>query len=137
MNGSGWQGSGTGGASSGPQPPYVKLGSVFQPTEAMVFLEEADPRDYNRGTWVINVQPSLGWVDPFAVFHGANSSIGYADGHSETRTWRDEATVKAATDSSNGQNSFFWAGGNRNNPDFVWVHTRYKHQKYERLPNAR
>lgn len=136
MNGGGWQGSGTGGSSSGPQPPYVKLGSVQGPTEAMVFIEEADPRDFNRGTWVINVQPSLGWVDPFAVFHGNNSSIGFADGHSETRTWRNEATVRAATDSSNGTASFYWNGGNETNPDFVWVHTRYKHQKFQRLTNA-
>lgn len=143
--GSGWaydsyskaNGMNGGGSSSGPQPPYVKMGSVHGPSEAMVFLEEADPRGFNHGTWVINVQPSPGWVDPFAVFHGNNSTISFADGHAETHTWRNEATVKAATDSSNGQNSFFWAGGNQNNPDFVWVHTRYKHQKYERLPNAR
>jgi prepilin-type processing-associated H-X9-DG protein len=137
MNGGGWQGSGTGGSSSGPQPPYVKLGTVNGPSEAMVFLEEADPRDHNRGTWVINVQPSLGWVDPFAVFHGNNSTISFADGHGETHTWREEATVKAATDSSNGTASFFWSGGNASNPDFVWVHTRYKHQKYQPLPGAR
>jgi prepilin-type N-terminal cleavage/methylation domain-containing protein/prepilin-type processing-associated H-X9-DG protein len=137
MNGGGWQGSGTGGSSSGPQPPYVKLGSVSGPSEGLVFLEEADPRDFNRGTWVINVQPALGWVDPFAVFHGNNSSVGFADGHAENHTWRNEATVRAATDSSNGTASFFWNGGNQNNPDFVWVHTRYKHQKYERLQTAR
>lgn len=129
MNGSGWQGN--------AQTPYKKMTSVFQPTEAMIFIEEADPRDFNRGTWVINVQPSIGWVDPFAIFHGNNSSIGFADGHSETRSWRDEATVRAATNSSNGENSFYWNGGNQDNPDFVWVHTRYKHSKYEPLPNAR
>ena len=129
MNGSGWQG--------GIQKPYKKMTSVYQPTQAMVFIEEADPRDFNRGTWVINVQPSLGWVDPFAIFHGNNSSIGFADGHSETRSWRDPATVRAATNSSNGENSFFWNGGNADNPDFVWVHTRYKYSNYEPLPNAR
>ncbi len=129
MNGSGWQGN--------AQTPYKKMTTVFQPAEAMVFLEEADPRDFNRGTWVINVQPNLGWVDPFAVFHGSNSTISFADGHGETRTWRDEATVRAATNSSNGENSFYWNGGNQDNPDFVWVHTRYKHSKYQPLPNAR
>ena len=128
MNGGGWQGA--------AQTPYTKMTSIFQPSSAMVFLEEADPRDFNRGTWVINVQPSLGWVDPFAVFHGNNSSISFADGHSVTRTWRDEATVRAATDSSNGTASFYWNGGNAENPDFVWVHSRYKHSKWEPLPNA-
>jgi prepilin-type N-terminal cleavage/methylation domain-containing protein len=128
MSGINWQPS---------QPPYTKLTGVRNPTEAMAFVEEADPRDYNNGTWVINVQPNLGWVDPFAIFHGANSSFSFADGHSENHAWKNERTIRAATDSSNGQSDFYWNGGNADNPDFVWVHTRYKHQKFERLPNAR
>ena len=82
------------------QPPYTKMNSVLAPTEAMIFIEEADPRDHNKGTWVINVKPSPGWVDPFAVFHGHVSTIGMADGHAELHSWTDGATIKAATDSA-------------------------------------
>jgi prepilin-type N-terminal cleavage/methylation domain-containing protein/prepilin-type processing-associated H-X9-DG protein len=130
MNGGGWQGST---ATSGPQPFFVKLTAVVAPSEAMSFIEEADPRGNNKGTWVIDVKPSPGWVDPFAIFHGDASTIGFADGHSESRRWRDGATVKAARDSSNGKESFFWAGGNARNRDFQWVYQRYKHQKWEPL----
>jgi prepilin-type N-terminal cleavage/methylation domain-containing protein len=126
MNGGDWQGSRDG----GNQPVYEKMGTVPEPAEAMVFLEEADPRGFNRGTWVIDVAPAVGWVDPFAIFHGKISSISFADGHAEMHSWVEETTVKAATDSANGRESFYWAGGNANNRDFAWVYQRYKHRKW-------
>ena len=131
MNGGGWQGSS---ATAGPQQYYEKLTSVESPSEAMVFIEEADPRGNNKGTWVIDVAPSPGWVDPFAIFHGNVSTISMADGHAESHTWRDPRTVKAASDSSRGKESFYWAGGDKKNVDFQWVYQRYKHKKWAPLP---
>lgn len=125
MNGGDWEG-------TTPQPPYKKLGTVLDAAEAMVFLEEADPRGFNRGTWVINVSPP-GWVDPFAVFHGRTSTISFADGHADIHTWLEASTIKAAADSAKGRESFFWAGGNNKNRDFQWVHQRYKHMKWAPL----
>ena len=82
MNGGDWQGGNT-----GLQPPYQKLSTVVSPAEAMVFLEEADPRGNNKGTWVIDVKPAPGWVDPFAIFHGNVSTISFVDGHAEIHGW--------------------------------------------------
>jgi len=128
MNGGDWQGGIT-----GLQPPFEKLSTVITPAEAMVFLEEADPRGNNKGTWVINVKPSPGWVDPFAIFHGNVSTISFVDGHAESHTWRDPRVVKAAKDSSRGIESFYWAGGNSSNVDFAWIYQRYKHKKWTPL----
>jgi len=125
MNGGGWN--------SANQPIYVKQSSVKTPAEAMVFLEEADPRGNNKGTWVIDVKPAPGWVDPFAIFHGNTSTISFADGHAEGHTWRDPKVIKAAKDSSAGIESFYWTGGNASNVDFQWVYQRYKHQKWAPL----
>jgi prepilin-type N-terminal cleavage/methylation domain-containing protein/prepilin-type processing-associated H-X9-DG protein len=125
MNGLGWQGD--------AQPPYKKLGTVPDASEAMVFIEEADPRNYNLGTWVIDVAPSPGWVDPFAIFHGNTSTISFADGHAEGHTWVEATTLRAARDSANGKQSFYWAGGNNKNRDFQWVYQRYKHIKWAPL----
>jgi prepilin-type processing-associated H-X9-DG protein len=117
------------------QPPFQKLGALPTPSQSMVFLEEADPRDYNRGTWVIDVAPSPRWIDPFAIFHGNNSTISFADGHAITRKWLEETTIRAATAAANGNVSgaFDWSGGNANNRDFVWVHERYKHTRWAPL----
>ena len=130
MNGEGWQGSSP---TSGPQPPHEKLGEIVSPSEAMMFLEEADPRGRNLGTWVIDVKPSPGWVDPFAIFHGSVSTISFTDGHAESHRWTDSGVIKAATASSQGKESFFWAGGNAKNRDFQWIYERYKHRKWAPL----
>jgi prepilin-type N-terminal cleavage/methylation domain-containing protein/prepilin-type processing-associated H-X9-DG protein len=128
MNGGSWQGGDT-----GLQPRYEKLSTVLNAAEAMVFLEEADPRGNNKGTWVIDVNPSPGWVDPFAIFHGNLSTISFADGHAEGHSWKDPRVIKAAKDSSLGVESFYWAGGNAGSADFRWIYQRYKHKKWSPL----
>ncbi|MGZ8938411.1 MAG: type II secretion system protein [Limisphaerales bacterium] len=121
------------------QRSYVKISSIDSASEAAVFVEEADPRGANLGTWVMDtyLSPSggtLGWVDPFAIFHGNVSTFSFADGHAESHTWRDKATIEAARKSGNGQDSFFWAGGNANNRDFVWMYQRYRFSNRRDLP---
>jgi prepilin-type N-terminal cleavage/methylation domain-containing protein/prepilin-type processing-associated H-X9-DG protein len=112
---------------------YKTQGAIHEPSQAMVFLEEADPRNYNLGTWVISVSPP-GWIDPFAIFHGNVSSISFADGHAELHRWLEGTTLKAATDSAAGRDSFNWSGGNSKNRDFRWVYERYKHVDWKPLP---
>jgi prepilin-type processing-associated H-X9-DG protein len=121
MNGYGWNG----------QTPFKKLAQVNPPTQAMLFIEEADPRGYNDGTWVIQ---QSSWVDPFAIFHGVVSTFSFADGHVESHRWRDGGTIKAATDSANGKSSFYWPGGNKTNPDFAWAWENYRFDGWKPLP---
>jgi prepilin-type N-terminal cleavage/methylation domain-containing protein/prepilin-type processing-associated H-X9-DG protein len=112
--------------------PYRRIAQIESPADSMVFIEEADPRFYNNGTWVIDVSPP-GWVDPFALFHGNRSTFAFADGHADGHTWRDPATIKAARDSARGISSFFWSGGNIRNPDFVWTFNHYRYVNWKPL----
>jgi prepilin-type N-terminal cleavage/methylation domain-containing protein/prepilin-type processing-associated H-X9-DG protein len=121
MNGGGWHG----------QKPYLKFSAVRPPNMAMVFLEEADPRGYNNGTWVMD---NTGWVDPFAIFHGTVSTFSFADGHVESHKWNDPQTIKAARDSANGQSSFYWPGGVKSNRDFFWAWDHYRFADWAPLP---
>jgi len=125
MNGGGW----------GSIKVFTKESGIQDPVNSMVFVEEADPRSYNAGTWVIDVTPP-GWVDPFAVFHGSISTFAFADGHAESHRWLESTTIKAATDSANGVQSFYWAGGNAKNRDFRWVYDRYRHVNWKALPGT-
>jgi prepilin-type processing-associated H-X9-DG protein len=121
----------------GGQTPFYKDVQILTPAMTMVFIEEADSRSYSRGTWAFDtglLGANLGWVDPFAVFHGNNSSLSFADGHAENHKWVEASTIKAARDSANGIDSFYWAGGNRSNRDFRWVYDRYRHQAWKPLP---
>lgn len=112
---------------------FTKMSELNEAAQSLVFVEEADPRSYNNGTWVIDVNPP-GWVDPFAVFHGNVSTFGFADGHAELHRWLEGSTIKAATDSAAGKQSFYWTGGNKNNRDFRWVFERYKYVNWKPLP---
>ena len=123
MNGGGWVGTN----------PWRKITDVVQPSEAAVFVEEADPRGANLGTWVLNSAQPVGWVDPFAIFHGNWSSFAYADSHVGGHAWKDREVIKAARDSGQGIASFYWAGGTANNPDFRWMHANYRHRDYKPL----
>ena len=93
----------------------------------MVFIEEADPRNYNNGTWALNSQPP-GWVDPFAVFHGEVSYCRSLTVTPRPTSGWSNSTVKAARDSANGIQSFYWSLGDpKANRDFRWVFDRYRY----------
>ena len=128
MNGGEWAD-----LASGGRRPFEKISSIDEPSRAFVFLEEADPRDYNLGTWVMNVG-SPGWVDGFAIFHGVVTTFAFSDGHVESHKWMEGSTIKAATDFANGKESFYWAGGNSKNRDFVWMWDRYRYVGWKPLP---
>jgi prepilin-type N-terminal cleavage/methylation domain-containing protein len=136
--GSGWafdsysKANGMAGVAWDSATPFRKEAQIENASESMVFVEEADPRGSNLGTWVINVQPP-GWVDPFSIFHGQVSTVGFQDGHAESHKWIDAATIKAAKDSAAGRESFYWAGGNSRNPDFRWVWDRYRYVNWRPL----
>jgi len=122
MNGGGWGGT----------TPYKKTEAITRPSQAMVFVEESDPRSANLGTWVLNTTPP-GWVDTFAVFHSTWSTFGVADGHVEGHRWHDPATIVAARNSAKGIDSFYWAGGDAKNTDFVWMWNHYQHADWKPL----
>lgn len=126
MSGTGWP------PGSMTQTPYRKISAIDLPSEAAIFIEETDPRNYNLGTWVLNDNPA-GWVDPFAIFHGNSSTLAFADGHAEGHRWRDAGTIKSAKDSAAGKESFNWPGGNSKNPDFVWMYSRYRFANWHPL----
>lgn len=67
---------------------FTKYASIPQASETFVFIEEADPRSYNEGTWVMYIAPP-GWVDGFAIFHGVVTTFAFADGHvARTNGWK-------------------------------------------------
>jgi prepilin-type N-terminal cleavage/methylation domain-containing protein len=74
--------------------PAEKYSEILQPATKYVFVEESDPRGWNRGSWILNPRGQT-WVDPLAIWHSrARSTLGFADGHAEIRQWVDNSTIK-------------------------------------------
>ena len=65
---------------------------IKYPARRYIFLEDIDPRGYNMGSWLMRFNP-LAWVDPLAMWHGEQSTFGYADGHSEMHRWNDPSFI--------------------------------------------
>jgi prepilin-type processing-associated H-X9-DG protein len=72
--------------------PHTMTSTVKSPGAKYVFVEEADGRGDNAGSWVLYPK-SRTWVDPFAIWHNERSTLGFADGHSEKHTWIDQSTI--------------------------------------------
>jgi prepilin-type N-terminal cleavage/methylation domain-containing protein/prepilin-type processing-associated H-X9-DG protein len=71
-----------------------RYSQLVRPSSKYVFVEEADPKTWNDGSWVMDVR-GRSWVDPLAIWHnGSRSSLAYADGHAGIHAWVDTSTVE-------------------------------------------
>ena len=74
--------------------PIIKYSEIERPASKYVFLEEADPRKWNRGSWVMRPK-SKEWVDPFAIWHSrTRSTLGWADGSAEMHRWLSKSLIE-------------------------------------------
>jgi prepilin-type N-terminal cleavage/methylation domain-containing protein len=111
LNGGGWGGA----------EPITKMSAILNPSHKYVFVEEADPRGFNLGSWVLNPITHT-WVDPLAVWHNWKSTLSFADGHALTHEWLEGSTIEASKLGS--QNRFFWAKARRDR-DFAYMEPRF------------
>jgi len=122
MNGSGWI--------PGPNN-IVKLNDVPHPSTAMVFVEEADSRTFNLGTWAFNIGATpdqCEWVDSVAAFHINASTFGFADGHAESHRWVEDTTLTQALAAANGQQvQFYWSRKLPVDRDINWIIPRFQY----------
>jgi prepilin-type N-terminal cleavage/methylation domain-containing protein len=85
--------------SAGYNTQIKRFQEITQPAMRYVFVEVAQERNWNQSGWFSFGAPEYhgtpnrwGWWDPLAINHGDSSILGYADGHSEIRRWRDPFT---------------------------------------------
>jgi prepilin-type N-terminal cleavage/methylation domain-containing protein len=102
-------GGGTGGPGSGVDftyqgknqynvswPQYLKVGSIPQPSQIFVFLDE-HPNSINDGYFDLGTQytpadPAT-WADTPASFHNGACGFSFSDGHSEIHKWLVQGTM--------------------------------------------
>jgi prepilin-type N-terminal cleavage/methylation domain-containing protein/prepilin-type processing-associated H-X9-DG protein len=72
--------------------PHLTSATLKSPGSKVVFVEEADPRGENAGSWML-FPKSHRWVDPFAIWHNKRSTLGFGDGHAEKHEWLEQSTI--------------------------------------------
>jgi len=76
-----------------------RITEITAPSTRYVFVEAGEPRNWNASHHFVIWAPEYsslatwGWWGPIAINHGDSSVLGFCDGHSELRKWRDRFTI--------------------------------------------
>jgi prepilin-type N-terminal cleavage/methylation domain-containing protein len=77
-----------------------RITEITQQSTRYNFVEAGEPRDWNAGHHFVIGAPEITnlaiweWWGPIAINHGDSSVLGFCDGHSEVRKWRDRFTIE-------------------------------------------
>ena len=85
-----------GGANGETWSDYTKITlytEIKNPSMKYVFVEEADTRGGNIGSWQFNPKSKKQWVDPVSMWHNKKTTLGFADGHAEMHTWENASFI--------------------------------------------
>jgi prepilin-type N-terminal cleavage/methylation domain-containing protein len=86
----------------------ILYSEIKNPADTFVFVEEIDPRGWNKGSWVVSRDFGNSWIDPLAIWHSKNrSTLGWADGSANLHTWVNQSTIDAAMRAAWGDQSVF------------------------------
>ena len=74
-----------------------KVSQITEPSTKYVFVERAEFRGWNMGSFLLDPLPGNKWIDVMAVWHNKKSTLGWADGHANTQRWQDTTTIQMNT----------------------------------------
>jgi hypothetical protein len=84
---------------AGSSGQIARLTEITQQATRYNFVEAGEPRNWNAGHHFVMGAPEVTkldtwqWWGPIAINHGDSSVLGFCDGHSEVRKWRDRFTL--------------------------------------------
>ena len=110
-----------------------KRTAITRPSDKFIWVEGADMRGENEGSWGMQSYSTTTenftdaqFLDSPAAFHITSADFNFCDGHAEAHKWLDGKTIALAnsTDSTkDGNNSF--TGKEVGNRDAVWIGRHY------------
>jgi prepilin-type N-terminal cleavage/methylation domain-containing protein len=111
-----------------------KRAAIKRPSDKFIWIEGADMRGENIGSWEMNNYGTPGFsnaqfLDSPAAFHVTSACFNFCDGHAESHKWLDGTTIAYANDTTQDKDS--GAGGSQSranhkgNPDLSWIAAHY------------
>ena len=114
---------------------YSKRTQISRPSDRFVWVEGADMRGENVGSWGMNSYGSVAlnftdaqFQDSPAAFHTTSANFNFADGHAESHKWLNGATVAFANDTTRTKDSggaTQSAANAAGNKDLQWIGSHY------------
>jgi prepilin-type N-terminal cleavage/methylation domain-containing protein/prepilin-type processing-associated H-X9-DG protein len=111
---------------------FLKLTDIKRVSDCMTFVEQADSRGYNNGSFAAAgsvTRNHYPFEDLFATYHGNVGTFSFADGHAEAHKWLDPVITKVGN-LANAANTVAYAYGGdnvlgltpaQNTPDMAWL----------------
>ena len=116
----------------GLKTTYLKLSDVANSSETFAFMETADWRGFNDGTWEENwvnaggINQSFNWADPPAMYHGDVSTASFCDGHASAHKWINESIIAAGKRAASGAPVYSF-NGPKSGVDYQYVYQHYRY----------
>jgi prepilin-type processing-associated H-X9-DG protein len=94
---------------NGENGGLVKRNQIQHPADRFIWVEGADMRGENVGSWSFNSGSvaanfsDASFVDSPAAFHGNSTVFNFCDGHAEGHKWLNPGTLTFARDTSQGK----------------------------------
>lgn len=108
---------------------FKKASTVQNPSQTFAFMEDADERNRNVGTWVVRWAVggnTFTWVDPPAMYHGNISTCGFVAGYAEAHKWKSPVVIAAGRRAADGQNPNLSSPSSTTKPDSEYVRDNYR-----------
>ena len=108
---------------------YTKLSQIGSPASTFAFVEQADWRGFNDGTWAQTWNTgthSFAWMDPPAMYHGNVSTFAFADGHAEYHSWKNALVINAGIQVASGVAVSSFTGPGAGDRDYNFVLNGYR-----------
>ena len=112
-----------------------KRPAVTRPSDKFIWVEGADMRGENVGSWGMNNYGTAAaafsdaqFQDSPAAFHVTSATFNFCDGHAESHKWLDGSTIAFANDTTKAKDSggtTQTAANNHKNPDLQWIGSHY------------
>jgi len=111
-----------------------KRTEVLHSSDRILWIEGADMRGENEGSWMMNGGTAPNFTDATfgdspAAFHVTSASFSFADGHCQMRKWLDGTTIAYAAslndNKDSGGDGTRGAAQHAGNVDAIWVAKRY------------
>ena len=76
---------------------YTKFSQIRRPSDTFAFIEQADNRGYNIGSFEVDWGSASMFHDILALYHGNVNTECFADGHAEHYRWTDPVILMAGS----------------------------------------
>ena len=111
---------------------FQKVTDIKRVSDCIVFVEQADSRGYNAGSFAaagVVTWNHYPYEDLFATYHGNVGTFAFADGHAEARKWIDPVIVRVGNLANAANTTAYAYGGDnvlgltpgQNTPDMAYI----------------